>query len=138
MLSFYMRMAFNYRFRKCYTLLLLASVLVFHFYYLHVFGNVYDLAVSSAMSLLLFSHKNVERIFYFLQHQKRFFLLSMVDVIMLFVPHLFPLGVTISILLFGTVFYPSRRIRDKMSWLDIQSCLRKTSVCIVEDYHKWQ
>ena len=42
MLQFYLRMVWSRSFRRCYTLAMLASLMVFHFYHLNVFGNVYE------------------------------------------------------------------------------------------------
>ena len=52
--------------RRCYTLGMLATLMVFHFYHLNVFGNVYELALSSITCLVLYSHKNAVRAFDFL------------------------------------------------------------------------
>ena len=40
MLQFYLRMAWRRSFRRCYTLGMLATLMVFHFYHLNFFGNV--------------------------------------------------------------------------------------------------
>ena len=67
MLQFYLRMAWRRSFRRCYTLGMLATLMVFHFYHLNFFGNVHELALSSIACLALYSHKNTERAFDFLQ-----------------------------------------------------------------------
>lgn len=57
MLQFYLRMAWRRSFRRCYTLGMLATLMVFHFYHLNFFGNVHELALSSIACLALYSHK---------------------------------------------------------------------------------
>ena len=53
MLQFYLRMAWSRSFRRCYSLGMLATLMVFHFYHLNVFGDVHELALSSlALSLI--------------------------------------------------------------------------------------
>ena len=47
MLQFYLRMAWSRSFRRCYSLGMLATLMVFHFYHLNVFGDVHELALSS-------------------------------------------------------------------------------------------
>lgn len=69
MLQFYLRMAWRRSFRRCYTLGMLATLMVFHFYHLNFFGNVHELALSSIACLALYSHKNTERAFDFLQRK---------------------------------------------------------------------
>ena len=77
MLQFYLRMVWSRSFRRCYTLAMLASLMVFHFYHLNVFGNVYELACSSLVCVALYSHKNTERAFDFLQRKRCFFWVAM-------------------------------------------------------------
>ena len=72
MLQFYLRMVWRRSFRRCYTLAMLASLMVFHFYHLNAFGNVYELACSSLVCVALYSHKNTERAFDFLQRKRCF------------------------------------------------------------------
>ena len=40
MLQFYLRMAWSRSFRRCYSLGMLATLMVFHFYHLNVFGGM--------------------------------------------------------------------------------------------------
>ena len=134
MLQFYLRMAWSRSFRKCYALGMLATLMVFHFYHLNVFGNVYELALSSLVCLSLYSHKNAERVD-FLQQKHRIFWAAMVAMALLFVLHMLPLGITVATVVFGAVFYPSQTVRtassDKLEeYLDSPHSL-------VVDYHKW-
>jgi len=136
MIQFYLRMAYSRSFRRCYTLGMLATLMVFHFYHLNVFGNVYELALSSIACLALYSHKNMEGAFDFLQRKHRLFWSAMATIILFFVPHTLPLGVTLATVLSGAVFYPSRAVRTASS--DKLKAYLESPDDIVEDYYKWQ
>ena len=109
MLQFYLRMTWSRSFRRCYTLGMLATLMVFHFYHLNAFGNVYELALSSIACLALYSHKNAERVFDFLQRKRCLFWSAMTAITLLFIPHTLPLGITVASVVFGAVFYPSQQ-----------------------------
>lgn len=135
MLQFYLRMTWSRSFRKCYSLGMLATLMVFHFYHLNVFGNVYELALSSLVCLALYSHRNAERVFDFLQRERRVFWAAMAATALLFVPHTLPLGITLATVVFGAVFYPSQVARntshEKMEdYLELPQS-------IVDTYYRW-
>lgn len=95
MTKFYLRMAFSHNFRKCYRLVLLSALLMFHFYHLSLFKLPLELAPSSVVCLLLFSHRISERVFRFLQQERTLLGVAVFSVVCLFAPHFLPLGVTI-------------------------------------------
>ena len=136
MLQFYLRMVWSRSFRRCYTLAMLASLMVFHFYHLNAFGNVYELACSSLVCVALYSHKNTERAFDFLQRKRCFFWVAMAAVMLLFVPYTLPLGVTLATLLFGAAFYPSQAVRAASP--DKLTEYLESPRSILEDYFGWQ
>ena len=136
MLQFYLRMTWSRSFRKCYSLGMLATLMVFHFYHLNVFGNVYELALSSLVCLSLYSHKNAERVFDFLQQKHRIFWVAMAAMALLFVPHTLPVGITVATVVFGAVFYPSQTVRTASS--DKLEKYLDSPRSIVVDYYKWQ
>ena len=136
MLQFYLRMAWSRSFRRCYSLGMLATLMVFHFYHLNVFGNVHELALSSLACLALYSHKNTERAFDFLQRKRRQFWVAMAAVMLLFVLYTLPLGVTLATLLFGAAFYPSQTVRAASP--DKLTEYLESPRSIVEDYFGWQ
>lgn len=136
MLQFYLRMAWSRSFRKCYSLGMLATLMVFHFYHLNVFGNVYELALSSLVCLSLYSRKNTERVFDFLQRKRRIFLAAMAAVALLFVPHTLPLCVTVATVVFGAVLYPSQIVRAASSE-KLKEYLESPHNIVV-DYYQWQ
>ena len=128
MLQFYLRMAWRRSFRRCYTLGMLATLMVFHFYHLNFFGNVHELALSSIACLALYSHKNTERAF-------DLSWAAMAAVILLFVPHMLPLGITLATVVFGTVFYPSQVARN--TFPDTLDDYLEFPHSIVDIYYKW-
>ena len=136
MLQFYLRMAWRRSFRRCYTLGMLATLMVFHFYHLNFFGNVHELALSSIAYLALYSHKNTERAFDFLQRKRCFFWVAMAAMMLIFVPHTLPLGITVATVVFGAVFYPPQTVRAAPS--DKLKEFLESPHSIVEDYYRWQ
>lgn len=115
MLDFYCKMAMSFAFRKVYTRMLLLFLLAFHFYHLTIFRNHYDLIPSSVLCFAMFSHSLCERCIYFLQERRVLWTGMVLSLACLFIPHFIPLGVSIGVLLCGTVFYPSRMLRDILS-----------------------
>lgn len=111
MTKFYVHMACRHCWRKFYTLILLLILLLFHFNYVNMAQSVYDLAPSSVAFIFLFSHRFTERIIYFLQNKRTLFVSAIIGLTCLFIPFCFSTAVTIGILLFGAVFYPSRKVR---------------------------
>ena len=135
MLQFYLRMTWSRSFRKCYALGMLATLMVFHFYHLNVFGNVYELALSSLVCLSLCSHRNTERVFDFLQRKHRLLGAAMAAIALLFVPHTLPLGITLATVLFGAVFYPSQVARNTS--LEKLEDYLELPQSIVDTYYRW-
>lgn len=136
MLGFYLHMTFSRSFRKCYSLGMLALLMVFHFYHLNVFGNVYELALSSLLCLTLYPHKRMEQVFDILQHKRCLFITALAAVSLLFTTHLLPLGTTLGMFVFGAVFYPSASIRTA-SVEKLESYLGNPPG-IVDDYYDWK
>ena len=54
---------------------------------------------------------NTERAFDFLQRKRCFFWVAMAAMILIFVPHTLPLGITVATVVFGAVFYPPQTVR---------------------------
>ena len=105
MTKFCLRMAFSHNFRKCYRLVLLSALLMFHFYHLSLFKLPLELAPSSVVCLLLFSHRVSERAFRFLQQERTLLGVALFSIVCLFAPHFLPLGVTTGALIFGAAFF---------------------------------
>ncbi len=135
--KFYMYMACRHCWRKLYTLTLLLILLLFHFNYVNVAQNVYDLAPSSVAFIFLFSHHFTERIIYYLQSRRTLFVSAIIATICLFVPFFFSTAVTIEILLFGAIFYPSRKVREKISFPDYHKEIIELQREIRHFYYDW-
>lgn len=56
--------------------------------------------------------------------------------ILIFVPHTLPLGITVATIIFGAVLYPSRTVRAAPS--DKLKEYLESPYSIVEDYCRWQ
>ena len=122
-------------FRRCYSLGMRASLMVFHFYHLNVFGSVHELAFSSLVCLALYSHRNTERAFNFLQRKHCLYWAAMAATVLLFVPHTLPLGITVATVVFGAVFYPSQVARNT-SPEKLEDYLELPQ-SIVDTYYRW-
>ena len=113
--KFYVSMAHRHSWRRFYTLMLLLILLLFHFNYVNIAQSVYDLAPSSVAFIFLFSHRFTERIIYYLQNRRVLFVSAIIALICGFIPFFFSTAVTIEVLLFGAIFYPSRKVSERVS-----------------------
>lgn len=137
MTKFYAHMACRHCWRKFYTLMLLLILLLFHFNYVNMAQSVYDLAPSSVAFIFLFSHRLTERIIYYLQSRRTLFVSTIIALVCLFVPFFFSTAVTIEILLFGAIFYPSRKVRERISFPDYQKEIVEQPREIRHFYYDW-
>lgn len=137
MTKFYVHMACHHSWRKFYTFMLLLVLLLFHFSYVNIAQSVYDLAPSSVAFIFLFSHRFTERIIYYLQSRRTLFVSAIIAIVCLFVPFFFSTAVTIEILLFGAIFYPSRKVRERISFPDYHKEIMEHPREIRHFYHDW-
>lgn len=137
MTKFYVHMTCRHCWRKFYTLMLLLILLLFHFNYVNMAHNVYDLALSSVAFIFLFSHRFTERIIYYLQSRRTLFVSANIATVCLFVPFFFSTAVTIEILLFGAIFYLSRKVREKISFPDYHKEMMEQPKEIRHFYYDW-
>ena len=137
MTKFYVQMAFRHSWRRFYTLILLLILLLFHFNYVNMAQSVYDLAPSSVAFIFLFSHRFTERIIYYLQNQKMLFVSAIIAMVCLFIPFFFSTAVTIEILILGIIFYPSRKVRKRISYHDYQKEIMEQPREIRHMYYTW-
>ena len=135
--DFYIHMACRHSWRRFYTLILLLILLLFHFNYVNVAQSVYYLAPSSVAFIFLFSHRFTERIIYYLQNRRTLFVSAILAIICLFTPFLFSTAVTIEVFLFGAIFYPSRKVREKISFPDYQKEIMEQPREIRHLYYTW-
>lgn len=111
---FYYRMADQYEMRNMYSKMVMLFLIWFHFLYLNLTGNHYNLLPSTIICFTMFSHNYCERLFYFLQNDRTLFAAMLITLTCLFIPQFLPLGYTFGTLLFAAVFYPSQILRKKM------------------------
>lgn len=137
MTKFYVHMVCRHCWRKFYTLMLLLILLLFHFNYVNIAQNVYELAPSSVAFIFLFSHRFTERIIYYLQNRRMLFVSAIIAMLYLFVPFFFSTAVTIEILLFGAIFYPSRKVRERISFPDYHKEIMEQPREILHLYYDW-
>lgn len=137
MTKFYVHMACRHSWRKFYTLMLLLVLLLFHFNYVNIAQSVYDLAPSSVAFIFLFSHRFTERIINYLQSKRTLFVSAIIAIVCLFVPVFFSTAVTIEILLFGAIFYPSRKVRERISFPDYYKEIMEQPREIRHFYYDW-
>ncbi len=135
--TFYLHMACRHCWRKFYTRMLLLILLLFHFSYVNIAQNVYDLAPSSVAFIFLFSHRFTERIIYYLQNKWVLFISAITAMICLFVPLFFSTGITMGMLIFGARHYPSRKVRELISYLDHHEEIKKQPGVIRHFYYDW-
>lgn len=137
MTKFYVCMACRHCWRRFYTLILLLILLLFHFNYVNMAQSVYDLALSSVAFIFLFSHRFTERIIYHLQNRRTLFVSAIIAMVCLFIPFFFSTAVTIEVLLFGVIFYPSRKARERISFLDYHKKIMEQPREIRYFYYGW-
>lgn len=113
--KFYVNMVHRHSWRRFYTLMLLLILLLFHFNYVNIAQSIYDLAPSSIAFIFLFSHRFTERIIYYLQNRRVLFMSAIIALICGFIPFFFSTVLTVEVLLFGAIFYPSRKVRERVS-----------------------
>lgn len=121
MMAFYDSMIWRKSARRFYTLVFFLFLIVFHFYYLTIFENHYDVILSTALCYVMLSHKLFEKTIRFLQDRYTYFGAMLITVACLFIPHLFTLGVSFGIIMLATLFYPPewwKNKREDLAWID--------------------
>ena len=137
MTKFYVRMTCRQCWRRFYTLILLLILLIFHFNYVNMAQSVYDLAPSSVAFIFLFSHRFTERIICYLQNRRTLFISAIIAMVCLFIPFFFSTAVTIGVLLFGAIFYPSRKVRERISFPNYHKKIMEQPREIRYFYYGW-
>lgn len=135
MIRFYCNMGMRKTFRKMYTQMLVLFLLAFHFYYLTLFKSHYDLIPSSALCFLMFSHSLCEKTFHFLRHKQTIGAAMVLALVCLFVPHYFPLGFSLAVLIAGAVFYPSPKFKERLQSTRREKIAEEDYGRIVEWYY---
>jgi hypothetical protein len=131
-------MALNHRCRLFYRRMLLAFLMIIHFYHLTLFQNQYEVIFSTLACIPLFNHKLTERIFYVLQNKRMIYMLALLTLILLFTPHGFISAITVATYIYGAVLYPSMRIREKMMMPKTRYEIKQAPYSIVPIYFRWR
>lgn len=121
MIAFYDSMIWRKSARRFYTLVFFLCMIVFHFYYLTIFENHYDVIPSTVLCYGMLSHKFFEKTIRFLQDKYTYSGAMLITVACLFIPHLFALGVSFGLIMLATLFYPAewwKRKTDNIEWID--------------------
>lgn len=134
MVAFYRRMLALHSMRRLYTLLLFLLLIAFHFCYLALFKNHYDVIPSTALCVVLFSHKLCERLLRLFHCRRMMGAAMLFVVVMLFVPHFFALGISLGFVLVGSVFYPTQQARDR--WQLSKDCWSLSDKALTNIYYQ--
>lgn len=121
MLAFYDSMIWRKSARRFYTLTFFLFLICFHFYYLTIFKNHYEVIPSTALCYVLLSHKWFEKIMRSLQIPQVYFCALLITVTCLFLSHFFTLGVSFGVIMIATLFYPAQwwdRKKEDINWID--------------------
>jgi hypothetical protein len=112
MSRFYRHMLYSRGCRKLYTRLILEMLLLYHFIYMAMTNEAIDLALTSLLCVVLFSHQKSELILDKVKDNRIMFASVIIALLAPFIPHLYPLSMSLAILLLGAAFYPSASVRD--------------------------
>lgn len=116
MAAFHQRMALSPNARKCYMLVLLFILLVFHYLHHSVMNDIMALLPSTVITMCLFSYRLTEQIFHIIKRHMRMFGVMVLATTLITLPvhGLFPTVVTLGFLLHASIFYPSKKIQEVM------------------------
>lgn len=112
MRAFYLRMAYHDVARRFYVLAVMMLLLLFLFFQTRCRIDVVETFLPLAFSAVLIRHQLAELLFYFLKKRKVMITTHTLILVALFTPHLFPMAVTLGILLTAVIFYPSKEVRS--------------------------
>jgi hypothetical protein len=112
MRAFYLRMAYHDVTRRFYVLAVMVLLLLFLFFQTRCRVNVIETFLPLSFSAVLIRHQLAELLFYFLKKRKVMITTHTLILVALFTPHLFPMAVTLGILLTAAIFYPSKEVRS--------------------------
>lgn len=138
MAKFYERMTRNEKARRFHILVLLATLLLFHYVYVCGHSGEFGLMLSTIVCAALSSFKRADRwLRYLLDRPRAFGIFAIVTMVIGFVPHLYTLSVTIAFILLAAMFYPSLRIISEWEENDINRIFKwcKHPEAFVESYH---
>ena len=115
MKAFYVRMAYHDVARRFYVLAVMMLQLVYLFIQTRCRVNVIETFLPLTLSAVLIRHQLAELLFYFLKKRKVMIATNTLALAAMFTPHLYPMAVTLAIMLTAAIFYPSKQIRNLMA-----------------------
>lgn len=116
--KFTLRIAWSSSYRQLFMLVVLLQLLIFHFICLNGQCSIAGLLPSSLFVLGLFSYKFSHWILCQLHKPKLMFLAFVVTLGMLFIPGIYPLAVTLGVILVASSFYPTKERIHKITGSD--------------------
>ena len=112
MKAFYVRMAYHDVAHRFYVLAVMMLLLVYLFIQTRCRVNVIETFLPLTLSAVLIRHRLAELLFHFLKKRKVTIAANTLALAAIFTPHLYPMAVTLAILLTAAIFYPSKHIRN--------------------------
>ena len=136
--KFYERMTRNEKARKLHILVLLATLLLFHYVYSCGHPGELGIILSTIVCAALSSFRRADRwLRYLLDRSRSFGTFAIVTMVIGSIPHLYTLSVTIAFILLAALFYPSVRIISEWNENDINRIFKwcKHPETFAESYH---
>lgn len=112
MKAFYVRMAYHDVARRFYVLAVMMLLLLYLFIQTRCGINVIETFLPLSLTAVLIRHQLAELMFCFLKKRKVMITTNAFTLAAMFTPHLYPMAVTLAILLTAAIFYPSKHIRN--------------------------
>lgn len=112
MKAFYLNMTYNDICRRFYVNMVMLVLIIFLFIQISCKVDVLETFLPITFAALLIRHAIAEVILYFIKKRRVMFVTSALSLISLFVPHLYPMSVTLAIIMVAAIFYPSKNVRE--------------------------
>ena len=114
MQSFYRRMALSLSARKLFVSLLMIAMLIYNFCYLQANGMNVALWIGTILCISMFSFRLAEKSLYVLQNRIYLAVAVIPMLVCVVQPGLLPISVNLYFIFIGSLFYPSRKLRDRL------------------------
>lgn len=114
MQSFYRRMALSLSARKLFVSLLMIAMLIYNFCYLQANGMNVALWIGTVLCISMFSFRLAEKSLYVLQNRIYLAVAVIPMLVCVVQPGLLPISVNLYFIFMGSLFYPSRKLRNRL------------------------
>lgn len=114
MQSFYRRMALSLSARKLFVSLLMIAMLIYNFCYLQANGMNVALWIGTILCISMFSFRLAEKSLYVLQNRIYLAVAVIPMLVCVVQPGLLPISVNLYFVFMGSLFYPSRKLRNRL------------------------